>query len=136
MRIGMVFLAALLIASPALADVLVYSFPMDSDPGWQTEGDWAFGRPSGQGGQSGGPDPVGGYTGENAYAYNVHGDYPNNLAPTEWLVTEELDFTGYTDVQLRFRRWLGVEESRYENAWINVSKDGTNWTTVWHNSAG
>ncbi|MCK4565612.1 MAG: hypothetical protein KAU94_13160, partial [Verrucomicrobia bacterium] len=55
------------------------SFPMDSDPGWITEGDWAFGQPQGLSG-----DPSSGFTGANAYGYNLSGDYTNNI-PQYWL---------------------------------------------------
>jgi len=137
MRLGIAVMIALFVASPALAQVLIYDFPLDEDPGWEGEAQWAYGRPNGQGGSGGGgPDPTAGHTGEKIYGYNLYGDYPDNLTPTQWLMTEALDFRGYTNVQLRFWRWLGVEDSRYDNAWIQVSNDGANWTTVWHNSAG
>ena len=32
---------------------LAYSFPMDTDPGWDTEGQWAFGQPTGSGSYAG-----------------------------------------------------------------------------------
>jgi hypothetical protein len=74
--------------------------------------------------------------GDNAYGYNLMGDYTNNLTPTKWLTAGPFDFTGYTNVYLRFWRWLGVEDSRYDHAWIKVSNDGTTWYTIWHNPAG
>ncbi|MHC4610576.1 MAG: Ig-like domain-containing protein, partial [Planctomycetota bacterium] len=54
---------------------VVYYFALDSDPGWSTEGDWAFGQPAGAGGANGGPDPTSGHTGNNEYGYNLAGDY-------------------------------------------------------------
>ncbi|MBT7352335.1 MAG: S8 family serine peptidase, partial [Phycisphaerae bacterium] len=42
---------------------IVYSFPMDSDPGWAREGQWDFGQPTGAGGSHGFPDPTTGATG-------------------------------------------------------------------------
>jgi hypothetical protein len=36
-------------------------------------------------------------------------------------------------VQLKFWRWLGVERSQYDHAYVRVSNNGTNWVTVWQN---
>jgi hypothetical protein len=139
MRTGICSITVLLLfgLGPALAlEEEVYSFPLDTDPGWTVEGDWAFGVPAGQGGQSGGPDPSSGYTGDNVFGYNLEGDYPNGMSRTQWLTTTALDFTGYQGVRLNFYRWLGVEDSRYDHAWIEVSNDGVNWNLVFHNRAG
>ena len=57
--------------------VLVHSVPLDSDPRWFTVGDWAFGQPTGEGGESGYPDPTSGHTGGYVYGYNLDGDYDN-----------------------------------------------------------
>ncbi len=111
----------------------IYEFPMDTDPGWTTEGAWAFGQPTGQGGQYGGPDPTSGYTGLNVYGYNLSGDYANNLPQTH-LTSTALDCTGLTGLRLRFWRWLGVEQSAYDHAYVRISNNGTTWTTLWQNS--
>lgn len=110
----------------------IYTENMDSDPGWTTEGsEWAFGVPTGGGSWPG--DPTSGATGTNVYGYNLDGDYPNDMASTEYLTTTAYDFTGYTDVGLKFERWLGVESSSYDHANIEVSNNGTDWTPVWAN---
>ncbi|UCG17374.1 MAG: S8 family serine peptidase, partial [Phycisphaerales bacterium] len=67
---------------------LVYSFPLDTDPGWATEGQWAFGVPTGGGSHSG--DPTSGYSGSNVYGYNLLGDYPNYM-PQYFLTTPAID---------------------------------------------
>jgi C1A family cysteine protease len=109
-----------------------YEWTLDSDPGWTTEGQWAFGRPIGGGGEHGGPDPNSGYTGTNVYGYNLYGDYPNNLPETH-LTSLPIDCSGLFDVHLKFRRWLGVEQPLYDHAYVRVSNDGTHFTTVWEN---
>ncbi len=112
----------------------IYYFPLDTDPGWACEGQWAFGVPQGLGGEYGYPDPTSGHTGANVYGYNLAGGYPNNLTPTQYLITEPVDFTGQTSVFLEFWRWLGVEENIYDKVSISVSNDnGATWTTVWTN---
>ncbi|MDY7110276.1 MAG: S8 family serine peptidase, partial [Planctomycetota bacterium] len=105
---------------------------MDSDPGWDTENLWAFGQPTGDGGEHGGPDPTGGYTGPNVYGFNLNGDYPNNM-PEYHLTSTPIDCSDLSDVHLTFHRWLGVEQPTYDHAYIRVSTDGANWTTVWEN---
>ncbi len=105
---------------------------LDEDPGWNVEGDWAFGRPSGLGGSHGGPDPATGHTGLDVYGYNLAGDYVDNL-PAQHLTTTAIDCTDLHNVHLRFWRWLGVETPNYDQASISVSNDGMRWTRVWTN---
>ena len=110
---------------------VIYSFPLDSDPGWQTEGDWAFGLPTGQGGAHGSPDPTSGYTGTNVYGYNLNGDYPGGLWYTN-LTTSAIDCSNLSHVTLRFQRWLGVRDQP-DDAYIRLSTDGSFFLTIWFN---
>lgn len=112
---------------------LQYSWYLESNPGWTTEGDWEFGIPAGGGGQHGYPDPTSGHTGPNVYGYNLQGDYPNDL-PERHITSTPINLTGRYNVQLRFWRWLGVESPEYDHAYVRVSIDGENWTTVWANT--
>ena len=111
----------------ACPDVLI-SITLDTDPGWTTEGQWAFGAPTGGGTHN--FDPTSGFTGANVYGYNLNGDYPN-LMPEHNLTTTPFDFTHATGVQLEFKRWLGVESSTWDHASVDVSADGVTWTTIW-----
>ena len=104
----------------------------EANPGWTTEGSWGFGKPTGQGGAYGGPDPTSGYTGLNVYGYNLNGDYTDNM-PERHLTSGAIDCTGYTGVHLKFWRWLGVERSQYDHAYVRVSNNGSTWTNVWQN---
>jgi len=113
---------------------VIYDFPLTSNPGWATEGLWAFGQPTGGGGQYGNPDPTSGHTGLYVYGYNLAGDYENNL-PERHLTSTALNCTGYTGVRLSFWRWLGVESPTYDHAYVRVSNDGSAWTTIWQNTA-
>ncbi len=110
----------------------IYTFNMDTNPGWTTSGLWAWGRPMGAGGSHGYPDPTGGHTGTNVYGYNLNGDYTNSM-PERHLTSTAIDCTGLSMVSLRFWRWLGVERSTYDHAYVRVSNNGTNWTTIWQN---
>ncbi|MCH7871425.1 MAG: proprotein convertase P-domain-containing protein, partial [Planctomycetes bacterium] len=111
---------------------LFFDMEVAPEPAWEMEGEWSFGEPSGAGGANGGPDPSSGFTGENVFGYNLTGDYDNNMSE-QHLTTSPLDFTGLSGVTLRFRRWLGVESSAYDRAYVRVSTNGVDWTTVWEN---
>ncbi len=111
-----------------------YEWTFDSNPGWSTQGLWAFGQPTGGGGQYGGPDPTSGHTGSYVYGYNLNGDYENNL-PERYLTTTAIDCSDLSRVSLKFWRWLGVEQPAYDHACVRVSNDGSHWETLWSNSS-
>jgi hypothetical protein len=111
-----------------------YEWTLDTDPGWDTQGQWAYGQPTGSGGQYGAPDPISGYTGNNVYGYNLNGDYENHL-PATHLTSNPVDCTDLYNIHLKFWRWLGIEHPVYDHALVNVSNDGTNWVAVWENEA-
>ena len=114
--------------------VVFYGDDLSTNPLWTTQGQWAWGTPTGGGGQYGGPDPTSGHTGSTVYGYNLGGDYPNNIGETH-LTSTSIDCTGHYGVTLSFWRWLGVETPAYDHAYVRVSNDGATWTTVWANSA-
>ncbi len=111
-----------------------YEWTLDTDPGWTCEGLWAFGQPTGGGGAYGNPDPTSGHTGDNVYGYNLNGDYLNGTLEKH-LTSGAIDCSSLGAVSLRFWRWLGVEQPQYDHAYVRVSSDGTNWVTVWENTA-
>jgi len=110
----------------------VYEFLTDdSDPGWEREGEWAFGVPAGGSGSSGGPDPSAAYSGDNVFGYNLGGGYDDNI-PEYALTTGPIDCTELEGVAVEFQRWLGVESSQYDHAEFEISTDdGDSWSTVW-----
>ncbi|MBK8206688.1 MAG: choice-of-anchor D domain-containing protein [Planctomycetes bacterium] len=71
-------------------------------------------------------DSIGSY-----YVYN--GFLPQPL----WAVSPIVDCSALTQVRLRFRRWLSTRRAAdwgIDRVKIQVSVDGTNWTTVWYPS--
>jgi hypothetical protein len=100
----------------------------DTDPGWAITGGWAFGTPTGGGSHN--LDPTSGATGVNVYGYNLNGDYADNMAQ-ETLTSGPVDLSGVIDTTLEFQRWLGVESASYDHATVEVSTDGSTWTTLW-----
>jgi len=109
-----------------------YEWTFDSDPRWYVRGDWAWGEPTGGGGENGYPDPTSGHTGPYVYGYNLEGDYPNNLGRHQ-LTSHAIDCSGLTHVRLGFWRWLGVDHADYDRATVRVSLNGDDWPIVWEN---
>ena len=115
----------------------IYSFSLDSDPGWARQGEWAFGQPTGQGGSAhGNPDPTSGATGLNVFGVNLNGDYSTSVGSPYYLTTGPLNFTGCTGVVLQFERWLNSDYPPYVYETIAVSCDNTNWTLIFENASG
>ncbi|MFP6582803.1 MAG: M6 family metalloprotease domain-containing protein [Candidatus Hydrogenedentota bacterium] len=110
----------------------LYFFNLNTDPGWTREDAWYFGAPNGTG--SNGGDPNSAYTGTNTYGF-AFGDYANNL-PERRLTTTPLNFANHSGVQLQFQRWLGIEDSLYDQAAIEVSNNGSTWIPVWTHTTG
>lgn len=115
----------------------------DTDPGWAVDNGshdaegWAFGTPTGQGQDSyGDPDPTAGHTGDSVYGVNLDGDAPASASTDELtLTTPAVDLSSATSAQLRYWRWLGVEQPYYDHARIQLSVDnGASWSTVWENT--
>jgi len=112
----------------------VFEDDFETDKGWTVSGGlWARGTPAGGGGQYGNPDPTSGHSGLNVFGYNLNGDYENSM-PERHLTSPVIDCSELSGVYLKFWRWLGVEQSAYDHAYIRVSNNGTAWTTIWQNS--
>ncbi|MCK4658109.1 MAG: hypothetical protein KAV82_01180 [Phycisphaerae bacterium] len=111
---------------------VVHDFPLDTDPGWSTDGLWGFGAPLGGGSHAG--DPASAYTGSNIYGYNLYGDYSHNMIEIMHLTTTALDCSNQLGTELQFQRWLAVEAGVFDHVSVGVSNDGSKWTTVWDNS--
>ncbi len=107
----------------------IAEFNMDTNPGWTTTGQWAYGVPAGVGG-----DPTSGFTGANVYGYNLNGQYANNI-PQYALTTGVIDASNTSNVSLRFQRLLGIESSTYDHASIEVF-NGSTWQQVWNHTGG
>lgn len=104
-----------------------YFFSMDTDPGWQTEEEWAWGQPAGLDG-----DPSSGATGPNVYGYNLYGAYHDSMNPA-YLTSTAIDCSALFDVEVRYQRWVGVEAGIFDTTEFQVSTDGSDWTTIWSN---
>jgi hypothetical protein len=116
-------------ATAGYGEIAFYQNTLDTNPGWTTQGQWAFGHPTGGGSYN--HDPTNGHTGTNVYGYNLAGDYANNLGAT-YLTTTSINCQGQYNVKLQFWRWLGVESnSNYDKATVEVRGSIGNWIVIW-----
>jgi predicted outer membrane repeat protein len=125
------------LASSSYADVF-RNYTLDSDPLWDmTAGSqWAFGVPQGLGGSPyGNPDPTAGHTGANVYGVNLNGDYNLTVGGPWYLTTGPIDCRRHANVHLKFWRWLNTDYQPYVYATVEVSNNGSTWTTIWNNPA-
>jgi len=104
----------------------IYAANMDADPGWTLQPRWAYGRPAYLG-----TGPAAGFTGANIVAYNLSGNYEDQLS-TKYATTPPINCSAYTNVRLQFRRWLRLKTG--DTALIQVSTNGSAWYSVWTTS--
>ncbi len=109
------------------------NFTLDSNPGWSTQGEWAFGQPTGQGGSHGDPDPTSGATGPNVYGVNLEGDYSTQYGGPYYLTLGPLDLSQANSPSVKFQRWLNSDYQPYVRATVQASANGTSWTELWSN---
>ncbi|MAT80189.1 MAG: hypothetical protein CMJ29_00905 [Phycisphaerae bacterium] len=116
--------------------VPIHVFNMDDNPGWSMDAEWAFGAPTGGGGSSwGNPDPTSGATGNFVCGVDLNGDYDSTVGGPWNLTTNAIDCSELTDTGLTFQRWLNTDYQPYAYATLEVSNNGTSWTTLWENGS-
>jgi hypothetical protein len=114
----------------ATEEAVAFSDDFETDMGWTGGGSWERGAATSGGGEYGNPDPGSAVSGTNVLGYNLGGDYENNMSETH-ITSPAIDCSQLVGGILRFQRWLGVETSSYDHAYIRVSTNGSSWTTIW-----
>jgi hypothetical protein len=103
-----------------------------ADAGWTHGADppefdrWAIGAPTGAG-----LDPEAAFAGERALGLGLAGDGRYVPATVQWARSPVIDVTGAPDARLQYRRWLTVEDGRFDAATIRVDGDER-----WRNAVG
>jgi hypothetical protein len=117
--------------------VAVYSYDLATNPGWTMEGEWNWGQPSGNGGNSyGNPDPSSGADGSsNVCGINLNGDYSSSAGGPYNMTTTAIDCSDLTDTGLKFQRWLNQDYQPYATATVEISNNGLSWTSLWNNGS-
>ncbi|MFN7564996.1 MAG: ELWxxDGT repeat protein, partial [Prosthecobacter sp.] len=114
---------------------LAASFTLDSDPLWSRNGQWAFGTPTGAVASDGSEDPTSGFTGANVFGINLAGGYATTGNGPEYVTAGPVNLSGMTGNRVSFKRWLNTSAPSFVLQTVEVSNDGTTWTTVWSNTA-
>lgn len=86
--------------------------------------DWEWGTPAGKGG-----DPAGAYSGSFSLGNDLGGegyDGRYQASKINYVESPAIEVGDYSDVRLQYRRWLGVEDGRWDNAAIYVN-DNLAW---------
>ena len=113
------------------------SFDLNTDPGWSTSGEWAYGTPSGSGGSgsggAGNADPSSGATGSNVFGVNLAGNAATAVGGPFYLTSTPVDLSARKTTRLRFKRWLNTNVLSSTRTTVEVSTDGTNWREVFVN---
>lgn len=118
----------------------------EASSGWSSVGggEWQRGAPMGRGsgssipGQKAFPDPEAAFEG-NAVAGNdltglgvVEGNYEDGISST--YTSPVIDASNSVAVEMRFARWLNIVPQ--DRAFIEVTADGSQWTTIWETADG
>lgn len=111
--------------------------------GWILNGEFEIDSPQGLGGEYGNPDPNYAYAGNKVLGVDLTGlgsslgDYESDLGSHEYFaISPVINCSEFVSVELDFIRWLNVEQSSYDHAYISISNDdGTTWNEIWSNSS-
>jgi hypothetical protein len=117
---------------------------ISGDNSWETgepNGGYGFSFYPGNIGLAGNPDPYFDFTTDNninyvygqglgtTSAYEGKSGYYNNS--NDYLISPAINCTDYYNTQLIFKRWANVEAD-YDEAYLEISTDGTDWTLLDH----
>lgn len=123
-----------------LIEEVIFSDDFESSSGWTLTNEFEINIPQGLGGQYGNPDPASAYQGNKVLGVDLLGlggyyfDYEANLTDRQCeAVSPPFDCSGYDSVTVSFMRWLNVERTPYDHAYLDVH-DGSNWWNCWQNS--
>lgn len=125
MRKAMTVVALAGAASVAAAQSTVYFSDFEADGGgWGASGDWERGIPVGADGSAlggfGGPEPVGGLSGDFVWGTVIGGLHsPSTVSD----LSQNFDFSGLTDISFTFNEWIDSGGSTFDMASVIVNGD-------------
>ena len=112
-----------LMVSAASVGQTVYFSDFEADEGgFVGTGDWERGIPVGADGSAlggfGGPEPIGGFSGDFAWGTVIGGLHnPSTISS----LSQTFDFSGYTGTALTFYEWLDSGGNTFDMARVNVN---------------
>jgi hypothetical protein len=118
LKIAAITTAALVAA--AQGQIYFSSFENGPD-GFSGDGDWELGIPTGfDDADYGGPEPVGGHTGDYAWGTIIGGQHSANTRST---LGQTFDLSGWSDVSLTYYEWLDSGGNSFDTAETFVNGD-------------
>lgn len=94
---------------------------------------WSTGDPQGTGGYA--QDPTAAASGSNVLGYRLGSGsaalYQDSITTGRTATSPAINVSGYQSISLQFQRWLSVAAG--DDVSVQISRDGTSWTTVWRN---
>ncbi len=126
-----------------LSSEIIWEDGFETNNDWSLNGEFEIDIPQGLGGNYGNPDPQTAFAGEKVLGVDLTGtgdypgDYEADLEDREvFALSPPINCSEFINVELKFQRWLNVEQSSYDHAYIDISNDdGISWTELWTNSA-
>ncbi len=113
----------------------VFKENFETSSGWRLEGEWEIGAPQGRGSAPG--DPTAAFTGAAVLGDDLSGlgEHPGDYEPqtNERAISPNIDASGITSAQLKFRRWLNVGGGGI--AYVEA-KVGNDWVSLWNSGSG
>jgi len=119
-------LALLCCAVPAMAREVFYYNDLATDPGWTTEGQWAYGSED----SCCGGEP---HSGTGMYMHGPDAYYAPNLG-AEALTSLPIDCTGKHGVELDY--WYAYRTCSGDQVAVQVSNNDADWVTIWSAGCG
>jgi hypothetical protein len=120
MKYGFVIAAvfAITAAAGAATSVPYFSDFEANDGGWVGTGDWEYGIPVGfDGAPYGGPEPVGGYSGDYCWGTVIGGAHS---ASTTSVLSQEFDLRDFGDAFLSFQEYIDSGGNTFDTAKVFV----------------
>lgn len=123
-------------------DAIFYD-DFETETGWTINGEWQIDAPQGLGGDHGNPDPASAVSGTKILGLDLTGlgtypgDYEANLSDhQQTAVSPTIDCSNYSNVNVSFQKYIGIESPTYDHAYFEISVNGgSSWTVLWTNDA-
>ena len=140
MKKYILLIACLSLISLNYADI-IWEDGFETITGWELAGEFEIGAPTGVGGNYGNPDPDSAAVGTNVLGVDLTGlntylgDYEINLTERQYYaISPAIDCSMFSNVHLIFDRYLNLEQSQFDQGFIDISVDnGNNWIEIWTN---
>lgn len=138
----LILIIATVICAVLLFSEVIWEDNFETETGWVLTGEFEIDAPQGLGGEHGSGDPTVAFEGTKILGADLTGlgsnagDYEANVADHGYTaVSPSINCGNHENVSMTFKSWLGVEQSQYDHAYIEISNDGgSSWQLVWENS--